>query len=198
LDPEELAYKFPASSNAVDDIVNEENIQHQYHLTRVSPIIDWSGDSDSSRIDMRDTTTSKDSYVPTDTDNVKYKLSWSNTISVGENNLSLYPTTTPTDNFPVDIHRPSTPSSIIAQMIKDGLSRHSSGYSNVIDDDDSASVGTEEFDNWTHGPKISADTLENESYKGDLTFHSVYSTMFLQTNLALNLLCIEPSFYANF
>ena len=146
---------------------------------------------------MRDTATSKDSYVPTDTDNVKYKLSWSSTISVGENSLSLYPTTTPTDIFPVDIHQPSTPGPIMTQMVKDGLSRHSSGYSNVIDDDDSASVGTEEFDNWTHGPKISADTLENGSYKGDLTFHLVLSIILLQTDLALNLLSTEPSFYAN-
>lgn len=170
MDPEELAYKFPASSNAVDGIVNEESIQYQYHLTRGSPILDWSADSDSSQIGMRDTATSKDNYVPTNTDNVKYKLSWSSTISGGETSLSLYPTTTPTDIFPVDIHRPSTPGPNMTHMVKDGLSRHSSGYSNVIDDDDSASVGTEEFDNWTQGPKISADTLENGGYKGNLTF----------------------------
>ncbi|KAH8551279.1 hypothetical protein BGW37DRAFT_467828 [Umbelopsis sp. PMI_123] len=162
LDPQELAYKFPPNASIVDHLENDENIKQPYNLTRGSPIVDWSGDSDSSRIDMRDTT-SKDSYVPAVTDIVKYKLSWSSTISGVENTVSLYPTTT--DIFPTDFHQQPTPSPIIKQMVKNGLSRHSSGYSNVVDDDDSASVGTEEFDNWIHGSKISTDTFENGSFK---------------------------------
>jgi hypothetical protein len=65
-------------------------------------------------------------------------------------------------------------------MVEGSISRHSSGYSNVIDDEDSASVGTEEFDNWIQGSKVSSQTVEGERLKG----------MILTTLIGLSCQCL--------
>lgn len=174
MDPEELAYKFPAGSSTIEDLIGETTLNQQHTLNRGTFIAEWDGDSDSSRVDMRDSA-AKDVYVPIETDATKYKLSWASTISVGENAVGVY--NPPADILPSDLlHQPTAASlnHIVTQMVQDGLSRHSSGYSNVIDDEDSASVGTEEFDNWIHGSKISTQTTDSDSFKGSfLTISSL-------------------------
>ncbi|CAO3678110.1 unnamed protein product [Umbelopsis vinacea] len=99
LDPEELAYKFPAGSSTIEDIVDETTLNQQHTLSRETFIAEWDGDSDSSRVNMRDSA-AKDVYVPIETDATKYKLSWASTISVGENAVAVY--NPPADILPSD------------------------------------------------------------------------------------------------
>jgi hypothetical protein len=179
LDPEELAYKFPAGSSRMEDLIGETTLNQEHTLNRDTFIAEWDGDSDSSRVDMRDSA-ANDVYVPIETDATKYKLSWASTISVGENAVAVY--NPPADILPSDLlHQPTAASlnHIFTQMVQDGLSRHSSGYSNVIDDEDSASVGTEEFDNWIHGSKVSTQATDSDSFKGSFLIISSLPEAFM-------------------
>lgn len=161
LNPDELAYKFPPATSDTTEALDEMLSQSQ---ARGPPLVVWDNESD--------TLDSNPGPTPCDFSSVRLsagifqpKLSWPSSISVDDNSVTAYSPSS--DNYKLIANHKAIASwsdrPPVHMAIQEELSQHSSGCSVINDDEDSASVCTEDFDNWIQQAKYSNPNSQNDN-----------------------------------
>jgi hypothetical protein len=161
LNPDELAYKFPPASSdmleELDDLLNQNQ-------TKDSTLVAWNNESNTLSSNLGATKCEFGS-VQLSTDIFQPKLSWPSSISVDDNSVTAYSPSS--DNYKLNANHKATASwsdrSPVHMVIQEELSQHSSGCSVINDDEDSASVCTEDFDNWIQQAKYPSQNIDNKN-----------------------------------
>ncbi|KAG2177344.1 hypothetical protein INT43_008001 [Umbelopsis isabellina] len=161
LNPDELAYKFPPASSDTTEELDEMLSQSQ---VRGSSLVVWDNESDT--LDSNPGATQCDfSSVRLNAGIFQPKLSWPSSISVDDNSVTAYSPSS--DNYKLIANHKAIASwsdrPPVHMAIQEDLSQHSSGCSVINDDEDSASVCTEDFDNWIQQAKYSDQNLQNDN-----------------------------------
>ncbi|KAJ2956297.1 hypothetical protein NQZ79_g7840 [Umbelopsis isabellina] len=151
LNPDELAYKFPPASSDTTEELDEMLHQSQ---SRGQPLVVWDNEPDT--LDSNPGATQCDfSSVRLNAGIFQPKLSWPSSISVDDNSVTAYSPSS--DNYKLIANHKAIASwsdrPPVHMVIQEELSQHSSGCSVINDDEDSASVCTEDFDNWIQQAK---------------------------------------------